>query len=350
MTKRVIVAEGAQFLTRDGLSLEPAPWEDGLRTDTKPGTFEWWYFDAHLDDGSTAVIVYLTKPLLQRTDPLTPTLFLTITRPDGKKLTGLPSYPANQFRAAREQCDVQIGPNWVRGDLHCYELHAEIPGVAADLTFSGIAPPWRLGAGKQYTDESLTHYFGWLPAIPFGTVQGTLTYDGRIHRVQGTGYHDHNWGNIALNEVFSYWYWGRAHLGDYTLLFAEETATQAFGQQKIAFLMVAKGDQIVVSSGEPLNLQAAEEQVHPSGKRYPRQLDFHWQGEAGTIHLGLRRPELIEAASVLITLPVWKRVLARLFVNPYYFRFNADLEVTANLHGETVSEHGRALFELMILH
>ncbi|MCI0396641.1 MAG: hypothetical protein L0332_00405 [Chloroflexi bacterium] len=350
MTKRVIVAEGPDFLARDGLSLEPAPWEDGLRADTGPGIFEWWYFDAHLDDGSTAVVVYLTKPFLQRTDPLTPTLFLTITRPDGKKLSDLLSYPASQFQAAREHCDVHIGPNWVHGDLRRYDLHAESPGLAADLTFSGVVPPWRLGAGKQYYDEALTCYFGWMPAIPFGTVEGTLTYDGQAHRVRGTGYHDHNWGNVGLNEVFSHWYWGRAHIGDYTLIFAEETATKDFDHQKIAFLMVAKGDQLVVSSGQPLNVQADEEQSHPSGKRYPRRLDFHWQGEAGTIHLGLRRPELIEAESVLITLPAWKRALARLFVNPYYFRFNADLELMANLAGEAVTEHGRALYELMILH
>ena len=27
-------------------------WEDGARTDDRPGTYEWWYFDAHLDDGA----------------------------------------------------------------------------------------------------------------------------------------------------------------------------------------------------------------------------------------------------------------------------------------------------------
>ena len=89
---------------------------------------------------------------------------------------------------------------------------------------------------------------------------------------------------------------------------------------------------------------------HPSGKSYPLGLDFGWDGEAGSIQLCLRRPELIEATSVLITLPAWKRALARLFVNPYYFRFNADLELTANLGGERVTERGQALYELMILH
>ena len=36
---------------------KPAQFEDGLRTNGGPGTYEWWYFDAHLDDGSKLVSV-----------------------------------------------------------------------------------------------------------------------------------------------------------------------------------------------------------------------------------------------------------------------------------------------------
>jgi hypothetical protein len=37
------------------------PWEDGMRTHGSPGTYEWWYFDPHLDDGAKLVVVFLTK-------------------------------------------------------------------------------------------------------------------------------------------------------------------------------------------------------------------------------------------------------------------------------------------------
>jgi hypothetical protein len=36
-------------------------WEDGARTDGRGGTYEWWYFDGHLDDGATLGVVFLTS-------------------------------------------------------------------------------------------------------------------------------------------------------------------------------------------------------------------------------------------------------------------------------------------------
>jgi hypothetical protein len=38
-------------------------WEDGARTDDRPGTYEWWYFDAHLEDGAKLVVVFMDKDL-----------------------------------------------------------------------------------------------------------------------------------------------------------------------------------------------------------------------------------------------------------------------------------------------
>ena len=57
-----------------GLTLgAPALWEDGLRTDGAAGSFEWWYFDSKLDDGSSLVIIFFTGPMSsKKTDKLEP--------------------------------------------------------------------------------------------------------------------------------------------------------------------------------------------------------------------------------------------------------------------------------------
>ncbi len=348
MTASVFPLTSPDALAREGLTEIVQPWEDGLRLEPMRGTFEWWYFDAHFEDGSTAVIVFATKPLLERNGPLKPNVSLTITRPDGSKLAQFPILPASAFSASAEGCEVHIGPHWAKGDLHHYQVHVEMDDLAADLTFTGRVPPWRPGAGKAcFGDQD--HFFGWLPAIPYGTVEGTLHYDGRAHEVRGVGYHDHNWGNIGLSEVMDHWYWGRAHVGEYTLIFVEQVAAKTYGFARIPVFLLARGDQILCADGAPLTMAARQFVRHPQGRQYPLQVDFCWQSGAQSVHLALRQPRLIEAVSLLSFYPPWQRRLFRLFANPYYFRFNAELELSIDLKDVQTIEHGTALYEIMIL-
>jgi hypothetical protein len=47
-------------VSRDRIEL----WEDGMRTDGGKGTYEWWYVDAYLNDGSKLAITFRTKPII----------------------------------------------------------------------------------------------------------------------------------------------------------------------------------------------------------------------------------------------------------------------------------------------
>jgi predicted secreted hydrolase len=220
--------------------------------------------------------------------------------------------------------------------------------LAADLNFDGIVPPWRPGAGKAYFGD-LEHYFAWLPSIPYGTVEGTITYDGQVHVVRGTGYHDHNWGNVGLNEVMDHWYWGRAHLGEYTLIFVEQVAAAEYGHTRMPVILLAKGHEIIIGDSQPLTMQARDFVPHSGGRAYPQEVDFNWSLKEDTIRLRLRGPKLIEAVSLLSLLPGWQQRIARLFANPYYFRFNAELELELNLANVKTVQPGSALYEIMIL-
>jgi predicted secreted hydrolase len=346
--KNNLLIPSPELMTREGLTDTVAPWEDGQRTDIDSPAFEWWYFDAHFDDGSTAVIVFLTKPMLEWKGQAKPHVMLTITRPNGDKIVKFFFSPIDQFSASKEICDVHVGANWVKGDLHQYQLHVEIDDLAADLTFTGIVPPWRPFAGKAYYAD-FDHYFAWLPAIPYGAAEGTLTYDGQVHKVTGHGYHDHNWGTIGLYDVTDHWYWGRIHVGDYSLIFAETITSKKFGYAPMPVFMLAKGNEIIIGDGHPLNLLARNFVSHPGGRKYPKEVDIHWQKDEETVNLAIRNPQIIEAVDLLIAQPAWKRPLLRLFSNPYYFRFNADLEMNVNLKNDKSIEHGSALFEIMIL-
>jgi hypothetical protein len=64
------------------------PWEDGARTDDRPGTYEWWYFDAHLKDGTKLVVVFMDKDLATPQKPLEPMIRLNLDLADGRSFKG----------------------------------------------------------------------------------------------------------------------------------------------------------------------------------------------------------------------------------------------------------------------
>ncbi|MEV6781235.1 IS3 family transposase [Streptomyces sp. NPDC051098] len=118
------------------------PWEDGLRTDPAQGTFEWWYCDAHLDDGSTLTIEFHTKPpFVSPRAPLTPFVLLTLTRPDGSRTDRQYTGEPPEFTASREKCDVGIGPHTFRSGPDGYTIHVEIEDTVVDLTLTPQVPP-----------------------------------------------------------------------------------------------------------------------------------------------------------------------------------------------------------------
>src|SRR3954467_103042 len=88
-----------------------AQWEDGRRTEGGKGTYEWWYFDAHLDDGAKVVIVFYNKPLVDVEKGLAPQVALTLDWADGRHIERIYNGAPSVFSSAQDHCDVRIGPH-----------------------------------------------------------------------------------------------------------------------------------------------------------------------------------------------------------------------------------------------
>ena len=109
-----------------------AEFEDGQRIGTEKGRYEWWYFDAHLDDGATVVVVFYTKPNVSPNSPLAPRITINITLPDGRAFEKLHDTRPELFNASKSSCDVRIGTSRFVGDLHRYHAGG----------FFGLVRPW----------------------------------------------------------------------------------------------------------------------------------------------------------------------------------------------------------------
>ena len=329
------------------------PWEDGYRTNGLEDAFEWWYFDSIYEDGTTIVVTYTTKAKKPTKPPLTPNVTTIIKDASGEKRKVTIDYTAADFSSSTETCDVIMGPNHWKGDLDHYEMHNEGEGVSLDLAFDRGAPSWRPNGGVDFVDETRTTWSGWVVPVPYGTVEGTLTVDGESRSLKGTCYHDHNWSNVNLGTVLDHWYWGRGHIGDFTLVFAMLTDRKSSGiggRKKTPLFYLAKGDEVITDDADPLTLVTRQFVKGPGDKTYPELLDWHWHTEEGDVHLALRDVKLLDAVDLSEVLPRWERPLAHLFVGkPFYFDFHGELELTVDLGSVHERAAGSIIFEKMML-
>ncbi len=335
------------------LRLDPdsvAVWEDGLRTDTGPGSYEWWYFDAHLEDGSSLVIAFYTKDPLTPGRSLDPFVTVHLDRPGTETLSFESHRPAAQFSASTDGCDVRIDDNTFRGDLRHYEIHAAHEEVTIDVELSGLVPSWRPATGYLLFGEHGEHHFAWLAAVPQGAVAVELTVGGQRQELAGVGYHDHNWGDVAMHKLINHWYWGRAQAGPYSIIASYITAEHRYGDVQIPVFLLAKGNEIVADDATKVRFSLhgvhTEEQ---SGKPVGDTVIYDYDDGHELYRMSFRRAETIANRQLIDEVSGPKHLLARLtHFDGSYLRFTGQVQLehfVANRRVEDVSDAG--IWELM---
>ena len=351
---RATMAQGqAEGLALNGLKDGVVEvWEDGYRAaNAADSTFEWWYFDCQFEDGSTLVVTFSNKPHTAPSGPITPTLLVIRQQPDGSSVHLEPSYTEDEFSASTEGCDVRIARSTVRGDLAHYALHVEADGIVADVVIEREAPSWRPGAGFSYFDKSKTSYLAWVVPVPYGSVTATITEGGATKELAGSAYHDHNWGNRLMGSFLDHWFWGRAHIGDYSLVYVRMSTKgfMGFGEINIPTFYLAKGGTLITDDMLPLRLVTSEEVPGPGSQTYPRKLDWSWHTERGTITLTVREPKLIESLDMHVDRNGFAKILHG-GDHPMYYDFNADAVLDIDLADLQDHVEGKTLFEKMMFH
>lgn len=226
----------------------PAVSEDALRTTGAKGSYEWWYFDAKLQDGSSLVIVFHTGPIASFSAGFRPHVTFEWTLPDGTGYSGRVDAASEDSSFSAETCDVKIGACTFRGNLHQYEIYYKDASVEAKIQLTGSVLAWRPHTGHIMFGEK--NYFAWLPSVPEGSVKADITQNGVTAQYAGTGYHDHNWGNVPMFFLMHHWYWGRAKVGDYQVVSSYITANKKYGYSEIPIFMLAKNGEILADEAE----------------------------------------------------------------------------------------------------
>ena len=218
-------------------------WEDGARTDDSKNQFEWWYFDAELEDGSLVVAYFYKVHFLK--DQFF--IGFNYTSPQGEDFFQLKYFDKNEVSFLKDSCDVRMKNNIFKGNLSEYKIQLDpndFDNFGFNLKLESSVRPYRPQDGIINAGDD---YFAWLAAVPNGEVSGSITVNGNVKKISGTGYHDHNWGNTPLQKLFKSWTWFRGQAGPYTVILAELNALESRGGFDIPILFVADKNKVHVN-------------------------------------------------------------------------------------------------------
>jgi len=333
----------------------PEIYEDGIHTGGKKGTYEWWYFDAHLDNNTTVVIVFYTKPFTEINKGLKPFISINIDRADGTSIKKAHYGKVDEFFASDKTCDVNIGENYFRGDLKNYEIYFKDEELTINAKIKRTTESWRPKTGHFiYGTEG--NEFSWLVPVPQGKAEITYTYKGKTYTSEGSCYHDHNFGNANMADLINHWYWSRAQIGPYNVIASELISAKEYDSEPIIVFNISKGGKTIVDEGLNVKLFRTYGLMNDVGERpVSDELKFIYKAENEDYRYEYsltRKTNLMEVKifDVLMQSKL-KRNLATIItgLDPAYFRMSGTANLKVYKKDILIDEFtsAKAIWELM---
>ncbi|MGD0942154.1 MAG: hypothetical protein ABR905_20870 [Terracidiphilus sp.] len=300
-------------------------WEDGRRTAPDEKSFEWWYFDALMKDGTAVVVVFSDNFAQDHKRGVS----LELTSPDGKHRTFNTKFD-EPGAFAKDHTFVQIGENRFEGDLDTYSIKVSADNpqhLGVDLVLKRRFPSFRAATGQLSSGPA---YFAWLNAVPSGAVTGTITIGGKATAASGEGYHDHNWGNVPPSDLLDKWWWGRASVGQHRIVTYEIHGKKSVGGTNIGLYYVgteegievnAVGDQVAVLEGPLIK--------HPDpNHERPIPASISYAANGTTSNFSISGPMLL-SLDLMAEQPSSAKLLASVFgIKPRYSRFQSPVSLS----------------------
>ena len=211
-----------------------------------PNYIEWWYFDIMNMDGSLVRGQFYISGDVSRPRKVRTGVRASYVRPDGTELLIEVKLPYSSFKSSTEVCEVEIGKNFIRGDISHCELHIENGEKSLELQLdAGIEG---IKSHACFGDETKCMY--WVVPQPRGQARGTFRTRGETLAIKGLGYRDHNWLNFSPLDVIAYWDWGRVYDEEYTIIFADIVTSKKFDNDRIKPLIIYDTGKLLYMTSE----------------------------------------------------------------------------------------------------
>lgn len=298
--------------------------------------YEWWYLDAAFDNGYHFVTTLHYRNGFFK--PMIPSLQFFIYKPDGTKIERYALVDPKDAIASPEYCDVSMGDSWIRDMGDHYDTYLKIGKLGARLKLQKNSPSWKPGDGLLYQNKDNGVNFGWVVPVPHGSIEGELYLKDETIKVKGHGYHDHNWGNCHMHELFENWYWGRIHDGTYCIDYGWVKPRNP-EMPMVAPLLIATQDEIILSTNMLKVDLLDEKEDEVFGRKYANRLLLTAEAEGVTARIDIKSKRIAERLK-LPEAADWEQ---------HYYRFIADFSMDFDIDGNKSKSEGEMLHEFVLL-
>jgi len=207
----------------------------------KPGSYEWWYFDAMEINGYSFVIIfYEGNPFSRRyirsiesgeknIAKFYPAISISVYKQDEPIFYSLREFHKDEAGFRVDAPSGKVGNNFFEGKNTGSEINYHImlnqflpngDAIKANLTFRSEKIDGLQLIDDENDPDSSQHT--WNLVQPKCKVEGNIEISGyKPEKIEfeGTGYHDHNIGFEPMKDSFTEWYWGRYHTKNETILY-----------------------------------------------------------------------------------------------------------------------------------
>jgi hypothetical protein len=189
--------------------------------------FEWWHFEAVFDNGYSIhvglILYHLKNSGIARSR-------LDVYHMGKTEFESTKTHLFSDLHTSSEQPSLKLDnrltitfdyERYKKNGEWSYHIHAVDNQHAIDLAFTGTTPGWK----------TKTSYTQWAAILPKAKVTGTITIHGQQIKVNGWGYHDHNWDlspTIFLKKLE--WFCGTIYSDTLKLTWAKALRTLETGE------------------------------------------------------------------------------------------------------------------------
>lgn len=227
-----------------------------------------------------------------------------------------------------------------------YTLLVNAKGYEMEVELKNRGPHWRPGNGEATFPGGGRFGIHYMPTLAVFKGRERLN-GGEWRDIKGTAWGEHGFTNVMAHKLSNRFlrFHGR-HKG-YAVVFNELFTSKNFGEERMGFLVVTKGSEVVASG---LVARSDPDKFKKDPRRPNHRVPINYvvkaPTEGGELSLVVKVGAPIYREDVLGTIPDWVRRVVQMFIQPINYYNRAQFQLTLP-NGEVVKGRGVSLYSPM---